>query len=179
MRKASTATLLNNLLAAHWYLGPRPRRSSIRLADETGRLADETGSLADQMIMTLECLQLLFMLVEEGPHDEPFEHLQVKQMLSIGLFDVEMSHMRRAALMSHFNLKEASRQLDRLIARPGLLLHLRASLWSLYWMIHEPTEAKVSRFIEEVRAWAQGSMVPEDFWVRWLGREPGLCSPLQ
>ena len=52
--------LLNNLLAAHWYLGPRPRRSSIKLADET-------GSLADQMVMTLECLQLLSMLVEEGP----------------------------------------------------------------------------------------------------------------
>ena len=72
-------------------------------------------------------------------------------------------------LISRFNLEEVIRQLDGLIARSGMLPHLRASMWSLYWMIHEPMETMVSGLIEEVRTWAKGSMVPEECWARWLG----------
>jgi hypothetical protein len=119
--------------------------------------------------MTLECLQLLSMLVEEGPPDDPIERLTVKGMPAIGLYDLERAHQRRAALISRFNLEEVIRQLDELMARSGMLPHLRAGMWSLYWMIHEPIETMVSGLIEEAQTWAKGSMVPEEFWTRWLG----------
>lgn len=155
-----THHLLSKLLSTHWYVGPGPDSPSFKLTDEP-------RSLADQMIATLQCLSILSMLTEPGPR-EPTDHIEVQGADGVRLFDVDKARERRASLVAC--LKVSSTQLDQLLARLDLVPHLRASLWGLYWLIHEPTEAGVSAFLEEVQDWAKDSMVPEAFWSFWLER---------
>lgn len=83
-----------------------------------------------------------------SPHGSA-ERFQGKAGLEVALFDLEKACDGRETLVGH--LKEFSRQLDHILMRSGLLPHLKASLWSVYWMIHDPTEAKVSAFLVDAK----------------------------
>jgi hypothetical protein len=165
--------LLSNLLPMRWYLGPSRSRPSLDwslrygLPRSLSKLTDTPESPIDQMITTLHCLRVLHMLVENSPPKHT-EHIEVGNTgESIAFVDLGKLYDKQAALVS----KGASRtQLEGLLARSDLMMPLRACLWGLYWVSHEPDAARVAAFMEELRTWIDNSTVAEGVWSFWLAR---------
>ena len=119
------------------------------------------------MIATLHCLLVLHMLVERNPPEYTSVIEVGKTGERIAFVDLGKLYDKQAALFS----KGASRtQLEGLLARSDLMTPLRACLWGLYWMSHEPDAARVAAFMEEVRTWTDNSIVAEGVWSFWLAR---------
>lgn len=119
------------------------------------------------MITTLYCLLVVRMLVESSP-PEYTERIEVgKTGGGIAFVDPDKFYDKQAALVSK---GVPSIQLEGLLARSDLMTPLRACLWALYWMSHEPTATRVAAFMEEVRTWTDNSMWSEGVLSFWLAR---------
>jgi hypothetical protein len=165
--------LLPNLLHMGGYWGRgRPYRSldwGLRhgLARSLSKLTDAPELPINQMITTLHCLLVLYMLVESSP-PQYIERIEVgKTGGGIQFIDLDKFYNQQAALISK---RVPSTQLEGLLARSDLMTPLRQCLWDLYWMSHEPNAARVAVFMEEIRTWTDNNIKSEDVMPFWLIR---------
>jgi hypothetical protein len=86
---------------------------------------------------------------------------------SIAFVDLGKFYDKQVAL---FSKGTSSTQLEGLLALSDLVTPLRACLWGLYWMSHEPDVARVAAFMEEIQTWMDNSMKLEGVLSFWLAR---------
>jgi hypothetical protein len=118
-------------------------------------LPSDLRSPADQIIMTFYCLSLLIRSL--NINDASIDRIVVRKVGSVVV--IKLKELYDALTSSADLMKVTDLLFNQLLPKSDLLPPVRASLWSLYWLNHEPNEPMVSAFLEDIQSWDKTNFI--------------------